>query len=235
MTSQPLPWKRLITEGLVIVISILLAFTIDAWWDGRRDRQEAGDQVARLVAELETSISILESQVEDLGLTAAAAADFHALFGPDPDEVDPEVIGALFAKLFGSSTLSLPHSATSDFLSSGQLTKDGWVPIRHSLAGVISRATAAELKSFELRDLRLPMAERAGEIIPMVNVVIGHPAMSTFPASRFPFESRDLLSDMRFESYLAGFTIRMLINRESLEELLLEYRSLLAVINLERG
>lgn len=31
---------KLIVEGFAIVISILLAFAIDAWWDNRRDKQE---------------------------------------------------------------------------------------------------------------------------------------------------------------------------------------------------
>jgi hypothetical protein len=30
----------LLLEGLAIIVSILLAFSIDAWWDGRKDRSE---------------------------------------------------------------------------------------------------------------------------------------------------------------------------------------------------
>ena len=30
-------------EGLVIVLSILLAFAIDAWWDERQERIEEGE------------------------------------------------------------------------------------------------------------------------------------------------------------------------------------------------
>jgi hypothetical protein len=35
--TQPPIWKRLTLEAVVIVASILLAFAIDAWWDGRQD------------------------------------------------------------------------------------------------------------------------------------------------------------------------------------------------------
>ncbi|HEY5701486.1 MAG TPA: hypothetical protein VIT83_05305, partial [Gammaproteobacteria bacterium] len=38
--SQTIPWKRLTAEVAAIVISILLAFSIDAWWDGRKDKLE---------------------------------------------------------------------------------------------------------------------------------------------------------------------------------------------------
>ena len=33
-------WLRIVAEGLAIVVSILLAFAIQAWWEGRRDRAD---------------------------------------------------------------------------------------------------------------------------------------------------------------------------------------------------
>ncbi len=33
-----IPWLRVFVEGVVIVGSILLAFGIDAWWDGVQER-----------------------------------------------------------------------------------------------------------------------------------------------------------------------------------------------------
>ena len=42
MTKQ-VPWVRIVAEGIAIVISILLAFAIQAWWEGQgeRDRRDA--------------------------------------------------------------------------------------------------------------------------------------------------------------------------------------------------
>ena len=37
---RDIPWTTLLIEGIAIVVSILLAFAIDAWWDGRKDRAE---------------------------------------------------------------------------------------------------------------------------------------------------------------------------------------------------
>lgn len=34
------PWSRILAEGVVIVVSILLAFAIDAWAAGRAERQQ---------------------------------------------------------------------------------------------------------------------------------------------------------------------------------------------------
>ena len=35
--TKTIPWKRLTVEAAAIVVSILLAFGIDAWWDARND------------------------------------------------------------------------------------------------------------------------------------------------------------------------------------------------------
>jgi hypothetical protein len=48
--ADSIPWKRVSVEGAAIVVSILLAFSIQAWWD---DRKEFEDERAVLEALLE--------------------------------------------------------------------------------------------------------------------------------------------------------------------------------------
>ena len=48
-------WSRVFGEGLVIVVSILLAFSVDAWWDGLRDRQRERELLTDLLSDFETS------------------------------------------------------------------------------------------------------------------------------------------------------------------------------------
>ena len=38
--TQGIAWKRIAAEGVAIVVSILLAFAIDAAWDASRERAE---------------------------------------------------------------------------------------------------------------------------------------------------------------------------------------------------
>ena len=61
--SQNIPWKRLSVEAAAIVASILLAFTIDAWWSDRQ-RDEAEHVV-------------LQSLLEDLRVKKALLADMN--------------------------------------------------------------------------------------------------------------------------------------------------------------
>lgn len=42
---------RVTGEGLIIVVSILLAFAIDAWWDGQVERREEQEILSALAAD----------------------------------------------------------------------------------------------------------------------------------------------------------------------------------------
>lgn len=37
---QEIPWPRLFAEGVAIIISILLAFWIQAWWEGQKEQED---------------------------------------------------------------------------------------------------------------------------------------------------------------------------------------------------
>ncbi len=47
--------KRLVVEVVAIVLSILLAFAIDAWWDERKERAEEREVLASLYVEFEAN------------------------------------------------------------------------------------------------------------------------------------------------------------------------------------
>jgi hypothetical protein len=46
-----------VLEGAVIVASILLAFAIDAWWDGQQDRAREQDYLALLASDLRSTLA----------------------------------------------------------------------------------------------------------------------------------------------------------------------------------
>jgi hypothetical protein len=63
--NQPLPWKRLFAEATAIVLSILLAFAIDAWWDDRSNRRAEQLLLQRLKADflaIRSSLRMIESE-----------------------------------------------------------------------------------------------------------------------------------------------------------------------------
>ena len=48
---QAINWKRIAVEAAAIVVSILLAFAIDAWWDDRQERIEEREVLLGLKSE----------------------------------------------------------------------------------------------------------------------------------------------------------------------------------------
>jgi hypothetical protein len=224
-------WSRLLVEGLVIVISILLAFAIDAWWGERQEANEAALQVERVVAELEASAVLLEEQVEQLDITTSAAKRFLAKFGPEPVPVDKSVAGELFNELFASGTISFDRSASERFLASGLLTRGSWLEIRHDLSALLAKQDSSERRSVELREMRPAINEYAARLIPALDVVLGNQVMADYSPSRFPYDPTVLFSEMYFESLIADLAIRMEINRSGHQQLLEAHRSLIAKIN----
>ncbi len=56
-SSRGLPWLRILVEGVVIVGSILLAFAIDAWWDGRQDRTQEQAYLRMLATDMQETLA----------------------------------------------------------------------------------------------------------------------------------------------------------------------------------
>jgi hypothetical protein len=55
MRRREIPWPRILAEGTAVVVSILLAFAIDAWWDERKERDDEREVLLALRAEFEAN------------------------------------------------------------------------------------------------------------------------------------------------------------------------------------
>jgi len=63
--ARDIPWPRLIAESSAIVISILLAFSIDAWWTERQETVREERQIQALIAEFEAIVALLTMTLID--------------------------------------------------------------------------------------------------------------------------------------------------------------------------
>ena len=62
--TQKISWKRLSIEAAAIVASILFAFAIDAWWNGRQLRVEEAELLVGLQQEFLHNRTALEQAIE---------------------------------------------------------------------------------------------------------------------------------------------------------------------------
>jgi hypothetical protein len=63
--TRSIAWKRLAIEATAIVVSILLAFAIDAWWEERRERQAETILLERLrtdFSEIRAALAVVEEE-----------------------------------------------------------------------------------------------------------------------------------------------------------------------------
>jgi len=105
----------------VIVTSILLAFAVDAWWDGRTERREERDSLELLLRDVDATNAQLEEYSLIMGdLADAGYGAFGILSAGEQLVRQDELVEQLTRTLF-RRTIRLPRTAYSDLVSTETL------------------------------------------------------------------------------------------------------------------
>ncbi len=80
MTRQ-IPWLRVFVEGVVIVGSILLAFGLQAWWEGVQERTEEREIIERLISDVQADIQGIEGGLNALPRKEQSLSRVHSVLG----------------------------------------------------------------------------------------------------------------------------------------------------------
>lgn len=123
---QEIPWKRRTVEATAIVVSILLAFGIDAWWNERGERKAEVVLLERLLAdfiEIQSGLILVEEEHRDTSNACIAVLEIPL---GEPLPTSPEMdqmIGLIFLT---SRTFNPGTGAVASFLSGegAQLIED---------------------------------------------------------------------------------------------------------------
>ena len=126
VTLTRVPWARVVAEGAVIVVSILLAFGLDAWWD----RRGAAQREAEILEALSSEFTLTQRRVADAHsrretiLSALSIID-DSLRASRSARVPLSDSIAGWAFFF--STADIPSSVLSSIVASGEvsLLRDG--------------------------------------------------------------------------------------------------------------
>jgi hypothetical protein len=133
--AQEIPWKRTSAEGFAIVVSILLAFGIDTWWDERQVEGDVRAQLASLRDELVATRTGLEEvlgSVEEHGARIDELVLILQAAGESGIMVPNKLLGS--AITWRTSDVSL--SALESLRVSGGLGKIASPELRGGLAGL---------------------------------------------------------------------------------------------------
>ena len=154
----------LVTEGVVIVISILLAFGLDAWWDGVAERASLEASLASVLEEFEANRSalpvVLENHASNISGLRAARGQLSEV-GPGETAAIADTLLHLSIRWF---TYDAQIGALSALLESGELAKIRDPRLRKALAGWTARiADSTESEFIRNRDFLPPYLEIDGE------------------------------------------------------------------------
>ena len=134
VSTRQIPWRRILIEGAVIVVSILLAFSIDAWWNNRIEQQREHEQLVSMRAEFKASLSGLDTVFNSIQGHAKNVESLIALLKAAGDE--PVLVpGPLLGSAITWRTSDVSTSTLDALMASGDLNLLSNLELRANLAG----------------------------------------------------------------------------------------------------
>jgi hypothetical protein len=131
---QTIPWTRISVEAAAIVVSILLAFSIDAWWDNVQDRAEEREILSLLRAEFEANHKVLNRTAGIHRLNLGAMREIISASETDIS-INDESLGPLFLQAAGTPHYNPSTGALAATISSGRIDLIRNIELRNRLAG----------------------------------------------------------------------------------------------------
>lgn len=142
-------WAKIFAEGLAIVVSILLAFGIEAWWSNWQDRQDVQENLTALKEELDGNLKEIEYE---LSFRQAVLESIEKLNSSNDaaTALSPEAVDKLIGDLtwFGRADVSM--GALGSTLQSNVFTEIEDPVLQRHLAAL--PALYDHVEQFELRD-----------------------------------------------------------------------------------
>ena len=118
--SEGTRWKRYLGEATVIVVSILLAFWIDAWWGGigeARDERESLELVSRDLDAAIVQLTEFAEFAEQIGTEGLKAMEALSV-----NEVHEHLeLSRMIQRASNRKTVALPTAAFMNMVSTGTL------------------------------------------------------------------------------------------------------------------
>jgi hypothetical protein len=136
--TNNIQWKRLSAEAAAIVVSILLAFSIEAWWDNYQDRSEEQGILLSLKSEFEQNLAFIETEIS---YRNAVIESILKIFDASvaQNSIEPKQLDELIGDVTWWQHIEYSRGAIDGLLQSGGLSLIENEELRRLLASVPSR------------------------------------------------------------------------------------------------
>ncbi len=245
--SRDIPWGQLLAEGAAIVVSILLAFWIDAWWQTSQERER---ELVVLQALLDDLVAIRQrvdnQRLYNEAILAATTTLLQAAANTDND-IDQAEMDELLGDIVWFNGPSTWDSATMDLLvSAGDLAGLSNPKLVTALASLHDRLGGArdryENDEEFYRTSLIPFLRQRASLLQILSGLEHAPGKPEW-TYEFPVidtvevrDHRELLSDNEFQGLLAAkIDVQHDILRYSLSDLDDDLDTVILMLRTELG
>lgn len=212
---REMPWMRITVEGIAIVISILLAFSIDAWWNNRQQRSQENIVLGALLDEL---VNVQLSAQMDLNSARLIRMSIVKLLRAGTEvqsSSNDEIIDLLEDTTWANTATHYQVPVLTSVISSGDISLVSDPKLRLDLGKWVGRfnrvARTVSTDQAYLQNRTLPFYSDHGWLLRILNAADckpGDPSTCWSYGDRVEVTERmnyaDLLADSSFQGMLAG-------------------------------
>lgn len=123
VTRSRIDWTRRLAEAVTITLSILVAFGIDAWWDGVQERRADAASLESVRRELVTTRGLLDDAIRLHALTQTQARIVLEMTSAGEATVPPDSLNTLVISLWRSYIINPPTGALQAAVQSGAVAR----------------------------------------------------------------------------------------------------------------
>jgi hypothetical protein len=131
--ANSIHWKRLYIEAAAIVVSILLAFVIDAWWEQRHERAVGAEYEQRIEIELREARALLERIERGVQRNIEMGQRASVFFDGDGDSISHGQLIVFLYNMGRESASTFDDSTYDDLIATGSLALIKDVSRRHAI------------------------------------------------------------------------------------------------------
>lgn len=180
--GKRIPWLRVLLEGVVIVVSILLALGAEAWWQDRLNRSEERELLSSLRDEFVANETLLRAQADSIGeaisvlqgVIEMTAPELMATLGADSAGVIAQTVQRPWTAEFRVGVLDgTLGTERASLIQSHEITSAlaEYQAVRHELREIGGLLASVAVQSF-ISFGGLPASY--DELIPLLSAKVGY-------------------------------------------------------------
>jgi hypothetical protein len=140
-------WRWMLAETAVVVAGILIAFTLNSWWQGRSAAVREQAHLHALRSDFEENVTRLEG-LTDFQERVSGASGELLLVARGHRSAAPDSVDRLLGQVFSSNRFDAVMGAYEDLVNSGGLAQIRDDTLRSALAGFASMLDSRYAEQF---------------------------------------------------------------------------------------